>query len=43
MQIIINKTDEIEDLKEKLENLSKNLKEALKKQIIKCNTRIIVC
>ena len=30
--IIINKTDEIEDLKEKLENLSKSLKEALKKQ-----------
>ena len=30
--IIINKTDEIEDLKEKLENLSNNLKEALKKQ-----------
>ena len=30
--IIINKTDEIEDLKEKLENLSKNLKDALKKQ-----------
>ena len=30
--IIINKTDEIEDLKEKLENLSKNLKKALKKQ-----------
>lgn len=30
--IIINKTDEIEDLKEKLENISKNLKEALKKQ-----------
>ena len=30
--IIINKADEIEDLKEKLENLSNNLKEALKKQ-----------
>jgi len=30
--IIINKTDEIEDLKEKLDNLSNNLKEALKKQ-----------
>ena len=30
--IIINKADEIEDLKEKLENMSKNLKDALKKQ-----------
>ena len=30
--IIINKTDEIEDLKEKLENMSKNLKDAIKKQ-----------
>ena len=30
--IIINKTDEIEDLKEKLDSLSKSLKEALKKQ-----------
>ena len=30
--IIINKTDEIEDLKEKLETLSKNLKDAIKKQ-----------
>ena len=30
--IIINKTDEIEDLKEKLESLSKSLKDALKKQ-----------
>ena len=30
--IIINKTDEIEDLKEKLENMSKSLKDALKKQ-----------
>ena len=30
--IIISKTDEIEDLKEKLENMSKNLKDAIKKQ-----------
>ena len=30
--IIINKTDEIEDLKEKLDSLSKSLKDALKKQ-----------
>ena len=30
--IIINKTDEIEDLKEKLDSVSKSLKDALKKQ-----------